>query len=294
MITGAGGYVGYFLCRRLVESGHGVTGMCLAEQAEMLGDTGCNVYVHDLGSRKEIEAEPVDALVYLAQSPFYREMPEKAYDLFGVNVCGLVKAADFARKTGARKFIYASTGSVYRPSLEPLKEDSPIRDDDFYVLSKLTGERLLDLYRQHLSVITVRFFTIYGPHQKNMLIPTIIERVRTGTPVFLEPTAGEEGGNEGMRLTPCFIHDVVDAIETFLKFEVRSPINVASPEVVSIKKIALEVGKLLNRDPIFTHASTVRKWNLIADTALLSRYKQRFTPFSKGLRLMITQGEQPS
>jgi nucleoside-diphosphate-sugar epimerase len=292
LVTGAGGYVGYFLCQRLVAAGHNVIGLCLAEQTEMLGNTGCTLHVHDLGSREEIEAEPVDAVVYLAQSVFYRQMPEKAYDLFEVNVSGLVKAADFARKTGARKFLYASTGSVYRPSLEALKEDSPVRDDDFYVLSKITGERILDLYRRHFTVTTVRFFTIYGPNQKGMLVPAIIEKVKTGTPVFLEPAAGEEGENEGLRLTPCYIDDAVDAIETLLGTDVGSPINIASPEIVSIRQIAEEAGRLMNKKPIFAQANTSRNWNLIADTTLLKTYKQKFTPFARGMNCMLSTGGQ--
>jgi UDP-glucose 4-epimerase len=287
MITGAGGYVGFFLCKRLIETGHEVTGLCLAEQAEMLGATGCRIHVHDLGAREEIKAEPVNTVVYLAQSPFYRQMPEKAYDLFDVNVCGLVKAADFARRVSAERFIYASTGNVYEPSFEPLREGSPVRDDDFYVLSKLTGERLIELYRRYFAVTTVRFFAIYGPNQQHMLIPTIIGKVKAGTPVFLEPAAGMDEENKGLRLTPCFIDDAVEAIEIFLDAAVPSPINVASAEVVSIKEIALEAGRLLNKEPIFANAPSARKWNLIADSTLLRKYKPRFMPFAEGLRRMM-------
>jgi UDP-glucose 4-epimerase len=291
MVTGAGGYVGFFLCRRLVETGNEVTGLCLAEQAEMLSTTGCKVYVHDLGSRDEIELKPVDAVIYLAQSPFYRNMPEKAYDLFDVNVCGLVKAADFARKAAVQKFIYASTGSVYRPSFGPLKEDSPVRDDDFYVLSKITGERLMDLYRDHFTVTTARFFAIFGPHQRNMLVPTVIHKVRVESPVFLEAGADEEEETEGLRLTPCFIDDAIDAIEIFLRSVVESPINIASSEVVSIKQIAVEAGRLLNREPIFVNTSGIRKANLIADNTLLRKYKPGFMSFTNGLRRVILAGE---
>ncbi|HEX8528133.1 NAD-dependent epimerase/dehydratase family protein, partial [Allosphingosinicella sp.] len=76
----------------------------------------------DLEQRPDWDSlgERVDAIVYLAQSPHFRLFPERAADVFAVNSGEVLRALDYARRAGAKRFVYASTGGVYRPSAEPL------------------------------------------------------------------------------------------------------------------------------------------------------------------------------
>ena len=55
----------------------------------------------------------IEAVIYLAQSKDYKDFPKKAIDIFEINTVKLLKMLDYARKAGAKKFIYASSGGVY-------------------------------------------------------------------------------------------------------------------------------------------------------------------------------------
>ena len=96
----------------------------------------------------------IEAVFYLAQSPRYRDFPQAADDLFGVNTYGAVKAAEAALAAGAGLLCYASTGNVYQPSLAPLAESCPLDRENPYALSKLAAEEVLRLFRPHLPVIS--------------------------------------------------------------------------------------------------------------------------------------------
>ncbi|OPY62548.1 MAG: UDP-glucose 4-epimerase [Pelotomaculum sp. PtaU1.Bin065] len=293
LVTGAGGYIGRFLCNRLIEEGHAVVGLGLPEHLDRLQSTGCEVLLHDLSSGKSLNLASIDAVIYLAQSSFYHEMPEKAHNLFKVNVCGLIKVAESARNAGVKRFIYASTGNVYKPSFKPLDEKSPLRKDDFYALSKLTGEQILELYNKYFKVIITRFFTVYGPGQRNMLIPKIIERVKLGQSIFLEPTEEKNSENEGLLLTPCYIDDAVSILQALMQINNKDSIiiNVAGSEIISIKKIAQEVGKLLGKKPIYSEVASLRQGNLIADNSFLkSLVKINFTSSTSGLYKTLSTG----
>jgi nucleoside-diphosphate-sugar epimerase len=81
-----------------------------------------------------------DAVVYLAQSPQYKNQSNGASELLAVNMLGAVKACEAAVGAGAKLFLYASSGSVAWRSFQPLDESCPTRRDDFYALSKLGAE----------------------------------------------------------------------------------------------------------------------------------------------------------
>ncbi len=290
LVAGAAGYVGKFLCENLVNTGHSVIGLSLAEHESAVKATGADFFAYDLASKENLFMPAVDTVYYLAQSPYYREVPQRIPDLINVNISGLAVVAEAARRAGAQKFIYTSTGNVYRPSYLPMAESAPVRRDDFYGLSKLMGEYLVELYSEYYDVVICRMFTIYGPGQHNMLFPKIIERVKTGETIFLEPPEEPEENLTGLRLTPCFIDDAVRVLATLSISKVPLVINVASPEVVSIKEIAETAGRIVGKQPIFASTDKTRKGNLIADSSLLSSLLLfNFTTLGQGLQKTIKE-----
>src|SRR5262245_16688277 len=65
----------------------------------------------------------VDAVIYLAQSESFREFPDRAVDIAGVNIVGVLRCLDYAVRSGAKKFIYASSGGVYGSGDDSMSED---------------------------------------------------------------------------------------------------------------------------------------------------------------------------
>ena len=69
----------------------------------------------DLNDDFDVKLLPsnIEAVIYLAQSEYYRDFPKKAVDIFEINTVKLLRMLDYAREVGAKKFIYASSGGVY-------------------------------------------------------------------------------------------------------------------------------------------------------------------------------------
>ena len=121
-IFGSGGYVGQRLVERL--SREGVETIPYSSGAPGTFDPSSGVICEDI----RIPAG-TDCVVYLSQSPRYREMPAGSGHLWGVNVLSAIRVANLARQAGARRFVHASTGNVYEPSFSPLSESCALRRD---------------------------------------------------------------------------------------------------------------------------------------------------------------------
>ncbi len=94
-----------------------------------------------------------------------------------VNVHSAVAIAEHARRAGAKRFVYASTGNVYAAGFAPFSEAAPVRRDDWYALSKVHAEEALALFRPQLDVVIARLFGVYGPGQKGRLVPNLLASV---------------------------------------------------------------------------------------------------------------------
>jgi nucleoside-diphosphate-sugar epimerase len=87
-----------------------------------------------------------------------------------VNAEGTLNLLLLAKKHGTRKFVHASTGSVYgEPSVFPTDETHPLRPVSYYGVSKLAGERYVDTFHQLYGMDTtiIRYFHVYGPRQES-------------------------------------------------------------------------------------------------------------------------------
>jgi len=187
----------------------------------------------------------VDAVVHLAQSRRYREFPEQAIDVFAVNAAMTVSLLDYAARAGAKAFSYASSGAVYASGPAPVRETDTPHPGNFYAASKLAGELATEQYRSLLAAHVLRFFFIYGPGQRNMFIPGVLERVRGGDEVTL-------AGPDGIRVNPVFVDDAAAAVVATLDLAEPMTLNVAGPTVVSVREIAEIGGQLLGSEPRFT------------------------------------------
>jgi UDP-glucose 4-epimerase len=132
-----------------------------------------------------------------------------------------------------KHFIFTSTANVYSPSDQLLEEDSPTVPESFYGATKLAAENFARQYQPYFQVDILRLFTIFGPGQRSMLIPTMIERIKNGKEIILAE-------NVGISLTPIYIADLLNVINQFIQLSAidRSrTVNVCGSSVVSLKKI---------------------------------------------------------
>lgn len=224
----------------------------------------------DLASDFALDALPprVEAVVHLAQSPHFREFPERAEHVHRVNALATVRLLEYARRAGARTFVLASTGGVYGHGERPFSEEDPVslrEDAGFYTGTKLAAEAACASYARLLRVIVLRFFFVYGPGQNaTMLVPRLIRLVREGAPIVLQ------GGGDGIRLNPTHASDAARATERALDLPGSAIVNVGGPEVLTLRWMGEAIGRALGVEPRFAAEATTQPRHLVGDIRRMS------------------------
>jgi UDP-glucose 4-epimerase len=243
LLTGATGFLGSALLPRLAARDE-VLALHCPEHAPRRVD-GVRWIAQDLTTPLSPELpDRIDAVIHLAHSRRRREFPDGAVDVYEVNAAATVRLLDYCRRAGGTTFTYGSSGGIYEPGFEPLRESDVPRPGNFYASSKLAGERAVEQFREILCGHSLRFFFIYGPGQRDMFIPGLISGVREGRRVAL-------AGPDGIHVNPVYVGDAADAVLATLDLEAPCTFNVAGPEVVSVRQIAAQIGGLLERVPNF-------------------------------------------
>jgi len=259
LITGAAGFIGRSLVQRLGQA-HEVFGIVRSRSSE------AGAIRMDLSMGVDVSALPerIDSVVHLAQSEHYREFPDRAKDIYAVNVESTFHLLEYARTAQATRFILASSGGIYGYRPEALTESTQPNPPDFYLASKQVAETLLFAYKRFFTVIAVRPFFVYGEGQRPaMFIPRLVRNVILGNPITLSSP-------DGLLVNPVHVSDAVNAFAATLTADYSGPINLAGPDVISLGEIVRMIGVELGRTPVIERV-TDAPGNVIADLGLMSR-----------------------
>src|SRR5579863_3175446 len=93
------------------------------------------------------------------------EYPRSAFE---VNVRGTFNVMEACLKAGIKRLVYSSSASVYGDAVEePMTEDHPFNNKNFYGATKICGEAMLRAfhYRYGLDYVGLRYMNVYGPRQ---------------------------------------------------------------------------------------------------------------------------------
>lgn len=287
-VIGAAGFVGQHLCKVLSEVGCIVLAYdCLPPAGQMVG---VNFMPIDLAREAPVFPQPVDAVFYLAQSPFYREFPAKGTHLFAVNTQGALSAAIAAKEAGAKLFFYASTGNVYESSFLPRAESDAVNRLTPYGLSKLQGEELVSLLSgEEMQIVCGRFFCVFGENQRAMLPVLLRKKVEAGEAIRLDPAPSDGAQTEGLRLSCSYVGDLALWLKELMVLacagqQLPQFLNMAGEEVISLKHFGETLGKIIGKPAVFEVGTEMRKSDLLADiTRLRALIKPRMTPFAEAL-----------
>lgn len=115
----------------------------------------------------EAAMQGVDGVFHLAALWLLQchEFPRSAFD---VNVRGTFNVMEACTKTGVQRLVYSSSASVYGDALsEPMTEDHPFNNKNFYGATKICGEAMLRSFhhRYGLDYVGLRYMNVYGPRQ---------------------------------------------------------------------------------------------------------------------------------
>lgn len=178
LITGAAGFIGSHLSEGLVNAGAEVVGIDdlsagktsnIAHLSSRPNFRFVKMDVCDSGPEMDRLFEGVDTVFHNAASKKNVCLINPQRDLT-VNAGGALNLLEKARAHGVRKFVQASTGSVYgEPSIFPTDEDHPLDPVSYYGVSKLAGERYVQVFHKlyGLDTTILRYFHVYGPRQES-------------------------------------------------------------------------------------------------------------------------------
>jgi nucleoside-diphosphate-sugar epimerase len=254
---------------------------CTVQHADAALPPGAEPVVGDLGLdlRREAFPQHVDAVMHLAQSRHYRDFPERAGELYAINTGATARLLEYAAEVGAKRFVLASTGTVYEPYAGRLAEDMPVAPTSFYSATKLAAEALMQGWRSRFAVCALRLFFPYGPGQKGRLIPRLVEQMRAHRAVTLD------GSGDGLVLVPTFVDDIAAVFEAALADDWDGIVNVAAPQAVSLRELASAIGRAIRVEPRFEHTGITDAPRVVPELRRLSeRFDlSRFRPLEVGL-----------
>jgi UDP-glucuronate 4-epimerase len=227
LLTGIAGFIGSHVAARLLARGDSLVGIdCFDEtlypaplhqrNLETLGKPANLVYHHgDILDEKLIEKlfsahGPYDTIVHLGALAGVRPSLVQPKRYQRVNIEGTLNLLEACRAHGTRRFVFASSSSVYGArSKVPFHEDDPCdRPASPYAATKRMGEILLANYAElfGISSTALRFFTVYGPRQRpEMAIHKFARLIADGKPV---PLFGD--GSTARDYT--WVDDIVDGV----------------------------------------------------------------------------------
>lgn len=178
IVTGAAGFVGSHIAERLIEIGAEV--WCLddlsAGKRENLAHLQDRPNFHFIQASVCDTGPEMDALFEGVDTVFHNAAAKKSVCLLNpqldlqVNGGGALNLLQLAIKHKVRKFVHASTGSVYgEPQFFPTTEDHPFKPISYYGVSKLAGERYVDTFNSlyDLDTTILRYFHVYGARQES-------------------------------------------------------------------------------------------------------------------------------
>jgi UDP-glucuronate 4-epimerase len=253
LITGGAGFIGSHLVDRLMdEGGSRVTVIDdfndfydpAVKRANIASHAGSDNFqlveadIADAGAMRDLFARSrFDAVVHLAARAGVRPSLEDPLAYEVANVRGTYSLLEAARLSDVRRFVFGSSSSVYGVNSKvPFSEDDPVaRPISPYAATKIAGEAACHVY-SHLyamSVVCLRFFTVYGARQRpDLAIHKFARLITEGKPIPMF-------GDGTSRRDYTFIDDIISGVMAAIRYD-ASPfevINLGESETVELGRL---------------------------------------------------------
>lgn len=264
LVAGATGFIGSRLVEKLrSESRHEIFALTKTKRDPV---NGIRWIIQDLSKSFDSSLFPksLDAIIHLAQSKHYKQFPQHADDIFGINIHGTFQLLEYGRKCGITHFIFASTGGVYGFSFEKFIETDPVGPLNFYLTSKYSAELMISNYKDFFNTIVFRFFFVYGPGQHHRLIPDLLEKAKESKPITIE-------GNPGIRINPIYVDDLVRVFEPALQLQGPDLINVAGEEIVTMTELVNLLARVPGEKAVINYTDHQSQGDLVGDNSRMKK-----------------------
>ncbi|MCY0889782.1 MAG: GDP-mannose 4,6-dehydratase [Pyrobaculum arsenaticum] len=181
LVTGCAGFIGWKVSEKLLERGYKVIGVDNLNDyydvkvkdyrlKSLKKHSNFSFYQVDIenleGLREVFKENSFDCVINEAARAGVRYSMENPYVYFTTNVLGTLNLLELCKEYGVKKFVLASTSSLYAGQSMPFREDLPVNTPiSPYASSKKSAEVLCYTYHYlyGIDVSVVRYFTVYGP-----------------------------------------------------------------------------------------------------------------------------------
>jgi UDP-glucose 4-epimerase len=213
LITGASGFVGANLARRLVQDGHEVHVLLragyqpwrLQEIRSLLQIHPVDLTDHEL-VRQTVRLIRPDWVFHLAAYGAYPTQTGFAR-MVDTNLMGTVALLDACVEAGVEAFVYTGSSSEYGYKDHPPREDELLEPNSHYAITKAAATHYCQFVarKSNVNAVAVRLYSIYGPYEEpTRLIPTLIAYGLRGTlPPLVSPATARDF---------VYVEDAVDAL----------------------------------------------------------------------------------
>jgi len=305
LVTGGAGFIGSHLVEGLLERGHSVRVVdnFLTGKRENLARVVSKIElvegdIRDFSLCQKIARE-IDWVFHQAALPSVPRSVEDPGLSNEINVTGTLNLLIAAREAAVKKFIFASSSSVYGDDQNlPKREDILGQPLSPYAITKRVGEMYCLVFNQlyGLSTICLRYFNIFGPRQDPhsqyaAVIPNFIQRMIESRPPVI---FGD--GFQSRDFT--YVANVVEAnIRAAEVTEVEKRIfNIACGQRITVMELVEWINRILGKDikPVFDPPRPGDIKHSYADISLAQKYLdyQPKVNFEAGLRATIKWYQQ--
>lgn len=314
IVTGCAGFIGWKVTEHLLANGHTVVGIDNLNDAYdvrlkqwrlslLKGKPGFEFHRLDIcdrdGLRRLFYSNPAiqtpqfDAVINLAARAGVRQSIENPWVYIDTNVTGTLNLLELCKECGIKKFVLASTSSLYgsgevaalpRPFQEDANTNKPLSP---YAASKKAAEALCYTYHHlfAIDITVVRYFTVYGPAGRpDMSLFRFAQWISEGRPVTV---FGD--GQQSRDFT--YVDDIATGTAAALRLVGFEIINLGSDRPVVLMEAIRLVERLVNRtaklDFQLRHpADVLATWADISKAERLLRWRPKI-PFESGVEKLI-------
>lgn len=274
LVTGGCGYKGHVLIPKLLQRGYEVVALDVMWFGNFLQPhPRLKVIKGDVRDIDAIDLDGLDGIIHLssiANDPCGDLDPKLTWE---VSCLATMQLADKARRKGVKRFIYASSGSVYGVKDEPqVTEDLELKPISEYNKTKMVAERVLLSYGDDMSVQIIRPATVcgYSPRMRldvsvNMLTMQALSKGKIT--VF--------GGTQTR--PNIHIDDITDVYLHLIDHPEVTGIYNAGFENISILDIAKLVTKYLPVEIAVTASNDPRSYRVNSDKLLATGFRPKKT-----------------
>lgn len=295
LVTGGAGFIGSHLTKKLLEMGIKVTvidDLSAGRWENLPKHKNLKKYKISILDNVSKYVKGKDAIFHLAAIPRLQRSIAEPFKTHQVNVDGTFNLLMEAKKHKVKKFIFASSSSVYgNKNKTPFKEDMIPDPLVPYSLHKVIGEKYCLMFSRlwGLQTVVLRYFSVYGTNMDPngayaLVIPKFIKLIKQGK----SPTI--YGSGRHLR-DFTFVDDVVEANVLAAKSKLSGEIiNIGYGKAVSVNQVFKSLSRTMNKNIKAKHAPAVPEPKITLANNLKAKKLLGWKPktgFEDGIKLLF-------